>query len=1226
MSSYNIAVIGISCKVDELDTPDKFSGLFRSGSCTVRDMPENRRELVNADKNDKFIKFTYLDDVDKFDNDYFGMTVAESSMTDPAQRILLEMTEQLFRNAGLSRRKMMNTNTAVVIAAADTNSRSSVSELSSSSFIGTMNAYCAGRISYFYGLNGPSFTVDSTCSSSVVAIKQICSMLKSGDAEMGVAGGINLVIDPVSEDVEDFMGITSKDGLTRSFDDGADGTGGAEAVGMILLKPLEAAERDGNKIYAVIRECELNNDGCRGANIAAPSPDGQAEIISRLIRKSGISPEQIGFIEAHGTATRIGDPIEVRSITQAFSKYTSKKQYCALTASKSNIGHAGVAAGIVGFIKAAMQLYNGEVYPICHFSKPNALIDFAESPLFPCTETIKLDAGRNFGVVDSFGFSGTNSCVLLERYDSGTKSGDDPENSKKIFSFSDKSDERLREQLSCFAEYAAECSEEDIGALSRAACSTDEHMEYRTAFTAVNKKELLEKARASAKNEYQKISESRCVFLFSGDGFTSAEEFGKCYDMAEELTKVGIEPVGIYGSAGGNFAVKALKKAISYDDALREAVSVKERRAINSEAAKRAVSKVCSDANIIFIEMGAKGILGEIAEELGNKVTAAAGQDIYELTASLYSSGAEIDTENLCVGNVLIPMFNYPFRRTSCWSGATAAIRKVNSDQTEADYDPSPENIGATVRTLWTELLDTADFGDDDDFYNVGGSSLMIMQLVQRIKMIYGIETGFEEIDDNATVNDLTALIKEKLAENKKTSISAPVHLEGMEEYPVSYEQRSMLLVSELDNNSDAYKMSAILKIDGNVDIERIAETMRNVVADYEILHTVYDRKNGGYVQKPSDSSLFEFDIFKEGFASESELLQFLKEKSKAPFQLFDKLPIRCSAALFDNRYYVLFEMHHIAGDNITVEIIISRLMDYYEQLEKNGRITERYKETITYADYSSWQNEMLVSERGRRMADFWEKYLSSPPDHAVVPYDHDKTDIRGKARSQTSTFSGETSQKVKKYISSNNSTFYIFMLTLYTQLMHRYTLKDDICVGITASNRTFDGAEETIGFFANTLVFRDRCSMDESFSAAMKRVKSNLNAILDNQEIPFEYIVDKLAPDRESNEMPFFKNMFTPAMSAYVFKNEKLSLEVIPADDGSAKFDMLIMPGENSKDELTLTVEYDTSLYNDDTIGRFLDNYGRVLEAVCGCDDVCVGKLEFDDEEYGTEEVDYDF
>jgi non-ribosomal peptide synthetase component F len=268
----------------------------------------------------------------------------------------------------------------------------------------------------------------------------------------------------------------------------------------------------------------------------------------------------------------------------------------------------------------------------------------------------------------------------------------------------------------------------------------------------------------------------------------------------------------------------------------------------------------------------------------------------------------------------------------------------------------------------------------------------------------------------------------------------------------------------------------------------------------------------------------------------------------------------------------------------------------------------------------------MLVSEKGKEMMKFWEEYLSSPPDYAVVPYDYNKTDIRGKAKSLTATFSRETSQKVKEYISSNHSTFYIFMLTLYTQLMHRYTLKDDICIGITASNRTFDGAEEIIGFFANTLVYRDKCSADECFSTAMKRVKRNLNAILDHQEMPFESIVNQLAPKRDSNEMPFFKNMFTPAMRGHAFENEKLHLDVMPADDGNAKFDMLIMPGENENRDIHITVTYDTSLYSDDTMHRFLDNYGSVLEAVCRCDALYVSQLEFDDEEYETEEVDYNF
>ena len=242
------------------------------------------------------------------------------------------------------------------------------------------------RVSYKLNLKGPGVTVQAACSTSLVAIHMACSSILLGESDVALAGGSRLLLPMKTGYTYEDGGTTSSDGYVRAFDEKAQGMLGGSGFGIVVLKPLKAALRDGDSIHAVIKGTAINNDGSEKVGFTAPSIEGQAKAIAQAQAMGDVHPETIGYIEAHGTGTNLGDPIEIAALTRAFRKHTDRKTYCAIGSVKTNIGHLDAAAGVTGLIKAALVLKHKEIPASLNFEKPNPHINFEESPFFVNTE------------------------------------------------------------------------------------------------------------------------------------------------------------------------------------------------------------------------------------------------------------------------------------------------------------------------------------------------------------------------------------------------------------------------------------------------------------------------------------------------------------------------------------------------------------------------------------------------------------------------------------------------------------------------------------------------------------------------------------------------------------------------------------------------------------------------------------------------------------------------
>ncbi|MCY8499542.1 amino acid adenylation domain-containing protein [Bacillus atrophaeus] len=504
VSSKDIAIIGMSLNVPGASDKSDFWHLLERGEHGIRQFPEPRakdatdylRSIQSEFNESQFVKGGYLDEIDRFDYSFFGLAPKTAQFMDPCQRLFLQSAWHAIEDAGYAGDTISGSQVGVYAGYSKVGY--DYERLLSANYpeelhqyiVGNLPSVLASRIAYFLNLKGPAVTVDTACSSSLVAVHMACKSLLTGDCEMAIAGGVRTSLLPVRIGLD----MESSDGFTKTFSEESDGTGSGEGVAAILLKPLQDAVRDGDHIYGVIKGSAMNQDGAT-AGITAPNPAAQAEVIEMAWKDAGIAPETLSFIEAHGTGTKLGDPVEFNGLCKAFEKYTAKKQFCAIGSVKSNIGHLFEAAGIVGMIKSVLMLNHKKIPPLAHFNKPNPLIRFQSSPFYVNQEVMDFTPGDRplrCGI-SSFGFSGTNAHVVLEEY---TREGEfipEAENEPHLFVLSAHTETSLYELAQRYRQYISDDSQASLKSICYTASTGRAHLDHCIAMIVTSKQELIDK-------------------------------------------------------------------------------------------------------------------------------------------------------------------------------------------------------------------------------------------------------------------------------------------------------------------------------------------------------------------------------------------------------------------------------------------------------------------------------------------------------------------------------------------------------------------------------------------------------------------------------------------------------------------------------------------------------------------------------------------------------------
>jgi acyl transferase domain-containing protein len=530
-----IAVVGIGCRFPGgVSGTEAYWKLLRDEVDTTREAPAGRWDAERLFDPDPTApgklyvhRGAFLDDIESFDPSFFGIAPREAARMDPQQRLLLEVVWEALEDAGQPAGELVNSQTGVFISGAPSQYlqrfSANLAEFDAYALTGNIPCTLSGRVSYVLGLRGPNLYIDTGCSASLVTIHLACQSLRSRECDLALAGGVNIIM---STDMMVGLcktGTLAPDGRCKTFDASANGFARGEGCGVVVLKRLSDAVANGDRIIALVRGSAVNHDG-RSGGLTVPSGPSQQQLIRKALESAQVSPSDIGYVESHGTGTELGDPIEVGALAAVYGRAAGRKTPCVLGAVKSNLGHLEAAAGVAGFIKAALSVSHGQIPPNLHFSQPNPKLSLEGEPfMFPTGPTPWPSAERRFAAVSSFGLGGTNAHVILEQAPPAPEQTPraTAERPVHVLTLSARSEEALAAQARRLSEHLDTHPGLRVADVCYSANRGRTHLPHRLAVTCVSVEELRRELEAFKKTSRGHVDEAhrpKIAFLFTGQG------------------------------------------------------------------------------------------------------------------------------------------------------------------------------------------------------------------------------------------------------------------------------------------------------------------------------------------------------------------------------------------------------------------------------------------------------------------------------------------------------------------------------------------------------------------------------------------------------------------------------------------------------------------------------------------------------------------------------------
>lgn len=570
--SEPIAIVGLGCRFPggAVDAQSYWS-VLSTGTDAVSEIPADRWDVAAfySEKPQQSGKMStrwggFLDHLDQFDHDFFGISRREALAMDPQQRLALEVAWEALENAGQAPAELAGSRTGVFmgVCSYDFAARhyQRPRDLTAYASTGAAHSVVTGRLSYLLDLKGPSLAIDSACSSSLVAVHLAAQSLRRGECDLALSGGVNVVLSPLpSISFSQFPGMVSAEGRCKTFDAGANGYVRSEGCGIVVLKRLSDAVRDGDVVLAVLRGGAVNQDG-RSSGVTAPNGLAQRDVLRRALDSSGVAADEVSYIEAHGTGTRLGDPIEVEALAEVYGRDQGSPVF--LGSSKTNIGHLEAAAGIAGLIKVVLALGRAAIPANVHFTELNPHISFEGTTFAVPTRLTPWPAARSrIAGVSSFGFSGTNAHLILEQAPSGAAAAVDERRPSSVLALSAKSPKALvalarRYERRLLLESADSAdSSTPIADLCYSANTGRSHFRHRLAAVGASRSEIAEQLADFADGlpgEVPVAGEvasggTEVVFLFTGQGpqrvgmarelYLTQPTFAKWIDLCDDITR-----------------------------------------------------------------------------------------------------------------------------------------------------------------------------------------------------------------------------------------------------------------------------------------------------------------------------------------------------------------------------------------------------------------------------------------------------------------------------------------------------------------------------------------------------------------------------------------------------------------------------------------------------------------------------------------------------------------
>lgn len=833
-----IAIVGMAGRFPKARNIGEFWGNLCEGKDAIS------RAFDDTDKGSNYVNARgILDDVALFDADFFGMNQREANLTDPQHRLFLECCYEALDDAGYAPK--YHDGLVGVYGCAGPNRYYYNNIFPHPEYkeslddpivrIGNDHDYLTTRVSYKLNFKGPSLTIQTACSSSLASICVACNQLKTGECDIALAGGAS-VYTPQDEGYYFQSGmIFSPEGVCRPFDANAQGTVPGSGAGVIALKRLEDAIRDKDHIYAVIRGHGINNDGSEKLGFSAPSAKGQTEGIVSAIEMAEVEPETIGYIEAHGTGTVLGDPIEIKALTDAFRRYTDEKEFCGVGSVKSNIGHLMETSGVAGLIKAALSLFHETIPPTIHFNNPNPHIPFENSPFYPVTELKEWKKGKDprRAFVNALGFGGTNAYLLLEEAPMIPGNHVHHEN---LFIFSAKTETALQKILLSFQDVPKDgLPLEDIAYTLQVGRTPYSH---RAAFIASDLNSLSSQIESFS---FKKQSNQIPIEFLLPDIPKDWKAPNLAFYMKDKEFCRDLEMCAYEGETFTGIDFRShLKWMETQPQKLQEIAHLSitfsmkrwfERLGIVPDSVSGIGLGYFLTLDYSFREILIEALEGTSPPNTANpqalEITPLSREKLLQTLQALWLQGVEIHWPTLYQHNQprRISLPSYPFERKYYWIDPPLTKKK------EVAAVPSKTlSLEETLIAIWKKSLGVDAISAEEDFSDLGGDSLLALQVVAKIKEILGLSLPPNTVLQYPTIEKLCQLIRKEdrkhpfvtLKEGDKT-LPSLFMFHQIDGYSISYQE----LANELDYDGQ------MIGLESHFSLESPDETLENVAPLY---------------------------------------------------------------------------------------------------------------------------------------------------------------------------------------------------------------------------------------------------------------------------------------------------------------------------------------------------------------------------------------------------------
>ncbi len=792
-----MAVIGMAGRFPGAADPKALWENLRAGLETVHRFTDD--ELRAAGETEEALADpTYvkacgrLDGIECFDAGFFGMSPRDAAIFDPQHRVFLECAWEALERAGYMGESVAG---PIGVFATCGMSEYMIKNLMTNPEVmtevgpwlvrhtGNDTNFLATRVSYELNLRGPSVNVQTACSSGLVAIHLACQSLLNGECDLALAGGATVYPEQNKGYFWRDGEIQSPDGHTRSFDAGAAGTTLSSAAACVVLKRLDDALRDGDTVLAVVRGSAINNDGHDKVGYLAPSVSGQARAVIEALEIAGVSPEEVSYVEAHGTATRIGDPIEIAALTQAYRASTDKTGYCAIGSLKSNIGHTGEASGAAAFVKAVLALQNRMIPPSLNYESPNPQCEFGSSPFFVNTKLRPWDAPRRICGVTSLGAGGTNCHVVLEEAPLSPMPA--PARTRHVLVVSAKTEAALEAATKNLAQHFEGDPEGSLADAAFTLAVGRKAFRHRRAVVAKDTRDAAHALRAGGGVTGEAGEPPKVALVFPDAGAVAPDAelaaepafreamdaclavlrttpealapddlqmlFAVEYATAKLLLSWGLSPAAFIGHGVGEHAAACAAGVRSLEDAIARVVE---------PASSRTPPWSSGDV--------ADGVMAlSVIRPAGDPRS-----DLEYLLASvgrLWTAGA-MALGGLYEGQRLrrAPLPTYPWQRRKYWiapgATVTAAATKTapafERPEVRASFVAPRTAVEEELAAMWRELLGVDRVGARDDFFELGGQSLVAVRFFTRVRKSRGVDLPLTTLLEAPTIEKLAAIVE----------------------------------------------------------------------------------------------------------------------------------------------------------------------------------------------------------------------------------------------------------------------------------------------------------------------------------------------------------------------------------------------------------------------------------------------------------------------------------